>query len=52
MRVEVRLAEETVWLTQRHIAQVFDTTPENVPVHLRNVFRGGEQSNKNGWMAK
>lgn len=41
-RVEVRFAEETVWLTQRQMAQVFDTTPENVAMHLRNVFRRGE----------
>ena len=42
MRVDVRLDRETVWLTQRQMAQVFDTTPENVLMHLRNVFASGE----------
>ena len=42
VRVDVRLGQETVWLTQRQMAQVFDTTPENVQMHLRNVFSSGE----------
>ena len=42
VRVEVRLDRETVWLTQRQMAQVFDTTPENVLMHLRNIFASGE----------
>ena len=41
-RVDVRVDWETVWLTQRQMAQVFDTTPENVLMHLRNVFASGE----------
>ncbi len=36
--VEVRLAQDSVWLTQRQMAGVFDTTPENVLMHLRNIF--------------
>ncbi|WP_423928179.1 RhuM family protein [Candidatus Palauibacter sp.] len=42
VRVDVRLDRETVWLTQRQMAEVFDTTPENVLMHLRNVFSSGE----------
>ena len=42
VRVDVHLDRETVWLTQRQMAQVFDTTPENVLMHLRNIFAGGE----------
>ena len=42
IRVDVRLERETVWLTQRQMAQVFDTTPENVLMHLRNIFASGE----------
>ena len=41
-RVDVRLDRETVWLTQRQMSEVFGTTPENVQMHLRNVFSGGE----------
>ena len=36
--VDVRVDRETVWLTQRQMAEVFDTTPENVVMHLRSVF--------------
>ena len=42
VQVDVRLDSETVWLTQRQMAHVFDTTPENVLMHLRNVFSSGE----------
>ena len=40
--VQVRLEGETVWLTQRQMAEVFSTTPENVVMHLKNIFRDGE----------
>ena len=42
VRVDVRFDHDTVWLTQRQMAEVFDTTPENVLMHLRNVFASGE----------
>ena len=42
VRVDVRLEQETVWLTQRQMAEVFDSTPENVLMHLRNIFASGE----------
>jgi len=40
--VEVRLGQESVWVTQRQMADVFETTPENVLMHLRNIFKEGE----------
>ena len=40
--VQVRLEGETLWLTQRQMAKVFATTPENVLMHLKNIFREGE----------
>ena len=42
VRVDVRLDRETIWLTGRQMAQVFDSTPENVLMHLRNIFASGE----------
>ena len=42
VRVDVRLEQETVWLTQRQMAEVFDSTPENVLMHLRNIFACAE----------
>ena len=42
--VDVRLDEgrETVWLTQRQMGEVFETTPENVLMHLKNIFNDEE----------
>lgn len=42
VRVNVTLDHDTVWLTQRQMAELFDTTPENVLMHLRNVYADGE----------
>ncbi len=42
VRVDVRLEQETVWLSQRDMANVFGTTPQNIVVHLRRVFSSGE----------
>jgi hypothetical protein len=41
-KLEVRLENETVWLTQQHIAELFQTTIPNISMHLRNVFAEGE----------
>lgn len=42
--VEVRLdtSQETVWLTQRQMGEVFDTSPENVLMHLQNIYADEE----------
>ncbi|HSX03619.1 MAG TPA: hypothetical protein VLG76_02695 [Rhabdochlamydiaceae bacterium] len=32
-RIEVRLEEDTVWLTQRLMSELFQTTPENITMH-------------------
>ena len=42
VRVDVRLDRETVWLTQRQMAEVFNTSTDNVSLHLRNIFVDGE----------
>jgi prophage maintenance system killer protein len=38
VRLDVRLERETVWLTQLQMATLFGTTPENVLMHLKNVY--------------
>lgn len=40
--VQVRLEEESVWLTQRQIAEVFESTPENILMHLKNIYKDKE----------
>ena len=37
-RLEVRLENETVWLTQNQMAELFQTTKQNVSLHIRNIF--------------
>ena len=37
-KIEVRLEHETVWLTQQHMADLFQTTKQNVSLHLQNIF--------------
>jgi len=41
-RLDVRFVNETVWLTQALMAELFSTTPENVLMHLKNIFGEGE----------
>ena len=43
-KVSVRLTEETVWLTQKQLAEIFDTTRENVVQHIKNILQDGELS--------
>jgi len=40
--VEVKLEADTVWLTQKQMADLFQTTPQNITVHLKNIFEEGE----------
>ncbi|MCX6701321.1 MAG: virulence RhuM family protein, partial [Methanomicrobiales archaeon] len=37
-RIEVRLEEGTVWLTQALIAELYQSTKQNVSLHIRNIF--------------
>ncbi len=41
-RIDVRVAEETVWLPQRLMAELFQTTPQNVTQHLITIYEDGE----------
>lgn len=41
-KVSVRLEDETVWLTQQQLAELYDTSCPNVTMHIRNIFADGE----------
>ncbi len=41
-RIQVRLENETVWLTQTQMAELFQTSVPNVSMHIRNIFAEGE----------
>ena len=42
IRLEVRMNDETVWLTQAQMAELFQTTRNNVTLHISNIFKEGE----------
>lgn len=41
-RIEVRLEDETVWLSQDLMAELFQTTKQNISLHIHNIFKEGE----------
>ena len=42
VELEVRIEAETVWLTQAQMALLFETTRNNVTLHINNIFKEGE----------
>ena len=40
--VEVSLRDETVWLSQKQMASLFDKDTDTIGLHLRNIFKEGE----------
>lgn len=43
-KVEVRIKDETVWLTQKQMAELFDCSTDNISLHLKNIFKETELS--------
>lgn len=41
-RLELRVKDRTIWLTQLEIAELFQTTKQNVNLHAQNIFKEGE----------
>lgn len=42
VKLTVLLQDETIWLTQKAMGILFDTTPQNITIHLKNSFESGE----------
>lgn len=42
VKLDVRFESETVWLTQTQMTELFQTTKQNISLHLNNVFKEGE----------
>ena len=40
--IDVRIEGETVWLSQRQMSILFDTSSDNVGLHLKNIYAEGE----------
>lgn len=41
-RIQVRIEDETVWLTQALMAELFETTPQNITIHIKSIYEDGE----------
>ena len=44
INVNVYFKDETYWLTQKSMAELFDTSTDNIGLHLKNIFAEGELS--------
>ena len=42
IRLEVKLDQDTVWLTQAQMTELFRTTRNNITMHIRNIFKEKE----------
>ena len=43
-KIDVRMENDTVWLTQSQMAELFQTTKQNISLHINNIFKDGELS--------
>lgn len=44
IKIDVRFDGDTVWLTQNALAELFQTTKNNISMHVKNIFEEGELS--------
>lgn len=42
LALDVRVEDETVWLTQAQMAELFQATKQNISLHIRNIYKEGE----------
>ena len=38
-KIDVKLEDETVWLSQQQMADLYDTTKQNISLHIKNIFK-------------
>ena len=43
VNIDVLFQDETLWLTQKKMAELFETTPQNITLHLKNIYNEQEQ---------
>lgn len=41
-KIDVRLEDKTVWMTQKSIAELYQTTPQNITLHIKNIYLESE----------
>lgn len=42
VRLEVRMEDETVWLTQAQMVELFNSSKQNISLHISNIYKEGE----------
>jgi hypothetical protein len=42
LKIDVRFEGETVWLTQQHMAALFQTTQQNISIYIQGIYEEGE----------
>ena len=42
IKIETRLQDENIWLTQIQMAELFQTTQQNISLHILNIYKSGE----------
>ena len=45
-KIDVYFEDETVWMTQKSIAELYQTTPQNITLHIKNIYQDGELEEK------
>ncbi len=48
VNVNVRFADEDVWLTQAQLAEIYATTQQNISLHLKGIYGDGELEDDEG----
>ena len=46
--IQIMYKDETIWVTQKAMAQLFDCSTDNISLHLKNIFASGELINRVG----
>ncbi len=46
IKIDVRFQEETVWLSQKLMAELFQTTKQNISLHIKGIYEEGELSSE------
>ena len=41
-KVSVRFSDEDIWVTQQQLAEVYDTTQQNISQHIDGIYKDGE----------
>lgn len=41
-KIDVYFEDDTIWMTQKNIAELYQTTPQNITLHIKNIYSDGE----------